>query len=74
MSTNLRNIKRTAVNEMHQNVYNTEDTDQHPCHFVKIYMVIQRYDGVEAVRSQECDALAQHQDQDECTVKIQTLA
>lgn len=36
--------------------------------------MIQRHDGVEAVRTQKRDALAQHQDQDKRAIEVQALS
>lgn len=54
-------------------VNNAEETDHDPRDLMEVYVMIERHDGVEAVRSQKRDALAQHQDQNERAIEVQAL-
>lgn len=64
---------RREVDQMHARVHRTVDGNQDAGHFVHVNVIVQRNERRESTRPQKCDALAQHQHQNERTIEIQAL-
>lgn len=59
---------------MHDGVEQTVGGHRHPGQLVQVDVLVQRQDGGEAPRPEKRDTLAQHEHQDEGTVKVETLS
>lgn len=64
---------RRKIDQMHARVNHTVNDNQHAGHFVHVNVIVERNECGESACAQECDALTQHQHQNECAIEIQAL-